>query len=209
MSFDTLALFSLACLMLAITPGPDMIYVLSRSIAQGPLAGLVSVAGFALGITFHALAAAFGLAKLFETSPLAYDLLQYAGAAYLAWMAYQTFRSPELPFLTNAKAPKAALWLVFRQACIGNLLNPKVILFFIALFPQFLHQDEGSLLGQTLILVLILNIIGSAVNGSIALLGGRFGAFMSARPRFRKVQKYLLATVFAGLALRLAVGRSN
>ncbi len=209
MTIETLALFSLACLMLAITPGPDMIYVLTRSIAQGPLAGLISVVGFAVGCTIHALAAAFGLAHLFQTSPLAYSLVQYAGAAYLAWMAYQTLRSPTLPFLSAGAAPKAALWRVFQQALIGNLLNPKVVLFFIALFPQFLDPAAGSILTQTLTLVMVLNVIGGAVNGTIALLGGRFGVFMSRRPRFQKVQKYLLATVFAGLALRLAVGRSN
>lgn len=196
--------------MLAITPGPDMLYVLSRSIAQGPTAGLVSVAGFGVGIAFHAFAAAFGLASLFATSPLAYALVQYAGAAYLAWMAYQTFRSRELPFLASTDAPKAALWLIFRQAVIGNLLNPKVILFFIALFPQFLdHSADRPLITQVLLMVLVLTVIGSGVNGTIALLGGRFGAFMRARPGFQRVQKYLLGTVFAGLAVRLALGRSN
>ncbi len=207
MPLETLMLFAGACLMLAITPGPDMLYVLSRSIAQGRVAGLVSVVGFAVGIVFHALAAAFGLASLFAASPLAYALVQYAGAAYLAWMAYQTFRSQELPFLTSTQAPKAALWLIFRQAVIGNLLNPKVILFFIALFPQFLdHSGAHSLIGQVLVMILVLTVIGSGVNGAIALLGGRFGAFMRARPGVQRVQKYLLGTVFAGLALRLALG---
>ncbi len=210
MPLETLALFAGACLMLAITPGPDMLYVLSRSIAQGPAAGLVSVAGFGVGIVFHAFAAAFGLASLFAASPLAYALVQYAGAAYLAWMAYQTFRSPELPFLAQNNAPKATLWLIFRQAVIGNLLNPKVILFFVALFPQFLDQSgERSLLSQVLVMVLVLTGIGSGINGTIALLGGRFGAFMRARPGFQRVQKYLLGTVFAGLAVRLALGRPS
>lgn len=210
MPLETLVLFAGACLMLALTPGPDMLYVLSRSIAQGPAAGLVSVAGFNLGIIVHAFAAAFGLAGLVAAAPLAYALIQYAGAAYLAWLAYQTFRSPDLPFLAKSNAPKAALGLIFRQALIGNLLNPKLILFFVALFPQFLdHRGDRPLLPQVLVMVLVLIGIGSIVNGSIALLGGRFGAFMRTRPGFQRVQKYLLGTVFAGLAVRLALGRSN
>ncbi|MFD2262972.1 LysE family translocator [Lacibacterium aquatile] len=205
MDLMTLALFVPAAFLLAITPGPDMLYVMTRSIAQGRSAGLVSVLGFAAGCYIHGLAAALGLSSLFAAAPLAYDILRLAGAVYLLWLAWSAIRSPSVFAGAEGTLPRAALFVVFRQAFIGNLLNPKVILFFVALFPQFVDPSKGSIILQALLLVTTLNIVGGIVNGGIAMAAGRFGRWMAARPGWQKVQRWLMATVFAGIAVRIAL----
>lgn len=205
MDLTTLALFAPFAFLLAITPGPDMLYVMTRSIAQGRAAGLVSVLGFCAGCYIHGLAAALGLSSLFAAAPLAYDILRFAGALYLLWLAWSSIRNPSVFAGTDGIVPRAALWSVFRQALIGNMLNPKVILFFVALFPQFVDPSKGSIILQALLLVTTLNIVGGLVNGSIAMAAGRFGTWMAVRPGWQKVQRWLMATVFAGIAVRIAL----
>ena len=139
---STLTLFALACLALAATPGPDMLLIASRSASHGTAAGFASLAGIQAGTYCHALAAAFGLAQLFVAVPLAYDAVRYAGAAYLLLLAWQTLRaSAPAERQTTEIAPLPAL---FRQGLLTNLLNPKMALFVLALFPQFVRPDAGS-----------------------------------------------------------------
>lgn len=201
---STLALFSLACLALTATPGPDMLLIASRSVSQGRSAGFASLAGFQAGTYCHAIAAAFGLSQLFLAVPLAYDLVRYAGAAYLLYLAVQAFRSTGR--LANAAAPVTCYPVaqMFRQGLLTNLLNPKMALFVLALFPQFVRPDAGLVAGQVLILATVLNLIGLVVNGVVIVTASRLGLLLSGRSRFRRASQFFLGTVFGGLALRLA-----
>lgn len=202
--FSTLMLFAIACLALTATPGPDMLLIASRSVSQGRSAGFASLAGIQAGTYCHALAAALGLSQLFLIVPLAYDVVRYAGAAYLLYLAWQAFRSSaELP-PSKVAATRYPTAMMFRQGLLTNLLNPKMALFVLALFPQFVRPENGSVAGQIMILATVLNLIGFGVNGLIIMLASKIRLAFSGASRFRKASQMFLGTVFAGLAARLA-----
>jgi len=201
---STLALFALACLALTATPGPDMVLIASRSASQGRAAGFASLAGIQVGTYCHALAAAFGLSQLFLAVPLAYDVVRYVGAAYLLYLAWTALRADATAFAPSAGLPRHPLPRMFRQGLLTNLLNPKMALFVLALFPQFLRPDAGSVASQILVLATVLNLIGLAVNGLVILAASRIGRALSGRTRLRRAPQLLLGAVFAGLAARLA-----
>ncbi|MFM8240409.1 MAG: LysE family translocator [Actinomycetota bacterium] len=150
-----IALFLLASALLTIAPGPDIVTVLTRGISQGRRAGLAAAAGFATGCLFHTALATLGVAALLRSTPLAFDLIRYAGAAYLAWIGIQALRHRE-GFALAGQAGLRGLWAIYRQSVVGNALNPKVTLFFVSFLPQF--------------------VIESAVTAQMALLGGLFMA---------------------------------
>jgi len=201
---STLLLFSAAALALTMTPGPDMLMCLSRSIAQGRQTAFAALAGIFTGCYVWALAAALGLASVLALSPIAYEAVRLAGAAYLAYLAWTTFRSSDAFGVNGGLA--AVPWVrAYRQGLLTNLLNPKVALFFLALFPQFIEPARGGMVVQALILVSVLNLIGFGVNGAVILAAARFARFMGARPGIARAQRWFLGTVFGGLALRLAL----
>jgi threonine/homoserine/homoserine lactone efflux protein len=202
---STLALFALACLALTATPGPDMLLIASRSASQGKASGFATLAGIQLGTYCHAAAAAFGLSQLFLVVPLAYDVVRYAGAAYLLYLAWKTFRATGAVLAPTDSARGFSIPMVFRQGLLTNLLNPKMALFVLALFPQFVRPEAGSVALQIMLLATVLNLIGIAVNGAVILAASRLGRAFSDGGRFRRVPQILLGTVFAGLALRLAL----
>ena len=203
--FATLALFSAACLALAATPGPDMLLVASRSASQGRAAGFASLAGIQAGIYAHALAAALGLSQLLAAMPAAYDAVRYAGAAYLLVLAMQAFFGRDVRPSATSVAPRRSALKMFRQGLLTNLLNPKVALFVLALFPQFLAVERGSVLVQMLVLATVLNLVSLFVNGLVILAAGRLARSLESRCRFRRASRMLMGTVFAGLAARLAI----
>jgi threonine/homoserine/homoserine lactone efflux protein len=205
LDFSTLALFALACVALTATPGPDMLLIASRSITQGKGSGFATLAGIQVGTYCHALAAALGLAQLFLAVPLAYDVVRYAGAAYLLYLAWKAFRSSGTVFAPATGLPRHPIGTVFRQGLLTNLLNPKMALFVLALFPQFVHPDAGHVAVQIMVLATVLNLIGLAVNGVVIGTASRLGrALAGAGGRLRRLPQLLLGTVFAGLALKLA-----
>src|SRR6478672_8623678 len=165
--FATLALFAAACLALTATPGPDMLLIASRSISQGRASGFATLAGIQLGTYCHALAAAFGLSQLFLAVPVAYDVVRYAGAAYLLYLAWKTFRSARTALATDAGTDRHPIGIVFWQGLLTNLLNPKMALFVLALFPQFVQPEAGSVAVQIMVLATVLNLIGLMVNGAV------------------------------------------
>ena len=201
---STLALFAAACLALTATPGPDMLLIATRSLGQGRASGWATLAGIQIGTYCHALAAAFGLSQLFVAVPVAYDVVRYAGAAYLLYLAWQAFRSAGTVPAATARPRAYSIGLVFRQGLLTNLLNPKMALFVLALFPQFVDPGAGSVAMQIMLLATVLNAIGLAVNGAVIVMASRVGRAFSGQGRWRRVPQVLLGTVFAGLALRLA-----
>ncbi|MES5099325.1 LysE family translocator [Agrobacterium sp. BA1120] len=207
--FSTLMLFSAAAVVLTATPGPDMLLIASRSVSQGRSAGFLTYAGIAAGTYCHAIAAALGLSQLFLTVPVAYEIVRWAGCAYLLYLAYKTLRSQSSAFAPSSGLKKLSAKRIFSEGLATNLLNPKMALFVLALFPQFIDPNGSSMLIQTVVLASILNGIGFLVNGAVTLLGTSIRRRLSAVSRFPKLPQYLLATVFAGLAFRLALGTRN
>jgi len=212
-SLTTLALFSGACLALTAAPGPDMLLIASRSVSQGRMAGFASLAGILAGTYCHALAAALGLSQLFLAVPVAYDVVRFAGAAYLLYLAFKTFRSEGTVLSPNVAMRRYPTGRIFRQGLLTNLLNPKVALFVLALFPQFVRPEAGSIVGQILLLATVLNLIGLCVNGSVILMASRLGNRLNSgrgtTHRPSRWPQYLLGSVFAGLACRLALASRN
>ncbi|QHQ36351.1 LysE family translocator [Algicella marina] len=199
-----LMVFSVAALALAATPGPDMMLVAARSAAQGRLAGLLTYLGVSAGSFGHALMMALGLSQLFAVVPLAYDAVRLAGAAYLLFLAWQCFTRHRRLAMQPGPARPLSVWVMFRQGFLSNILNPKVALFYLALFPQFVVPEAGSVGLQILVLALILNVIALVVNGGVILIASRAGAYFAGRSKYRRTGDWLLGAVFAGLAARLA-----
>ncbi len=199
-----LLLFAAAALVMVLTPGPNMIYLVSRSISQGREAGVISLLGVIAGFIVHMLAAALGLTALFLAVPMAYDVVKWAGAMYLLYLAWQAFkpgaRSPfearDLPAIRPAK--------LFLAGFLTNLLNPKIAVFYLSILPQFVSPAHGSVFAQSLILGFTQIGVSFAVNLAITLSAAGIAGWFASRPGWLAVQRYLMGCVLAGLALRLA-----
>jgi len=196
--------FALISLGLVLTPGPNMIYLISRSITQGPAAGIVSLGGVALGFVFYMLCAAFGITALLFAIPLAYDALRFAGAAYLLWLAWQAVKpGGRSPFQVKELAVDSPRKL-FAMGFVTNLLNPKIAMLYLALLPQFIDPTAGNVFLQSVVLGAIQIVISVSVNAMIALAAGSTSRFLAQRPSWMLLQRYLMGTVLAGLAVRMA-----
>jgi threonine/homoserine/homoserine lactone efflux protein len=207
--FSTIILFAAASLVLTATPGPDMLLIASRSISQGRTAGFMTYAGIALGTYCHALAAALGLSQLFLTVPVAYEAVRWAGCAYLLYLAYKTIRAQGAALSPASGLERLSGNRIFLSGLATNLLNPKMALFVMALFPQFTKPDGGAMITQMLVLASVLNAVGLLVNGAVILLGSKIRTRLSGVGRFPKLPQYMLATVFTALACRLALQTRN
>lgn len=197
--------FALVALTMVLTPGPNMIYLISRSITQGPMAGIISLGGVALGFVFYMLCAALGITALLFAVPFAYDALRLAGAAYLMWLAWQALKpNGRSPFQVRELAVDTPRKL-FAMGLFTNLLNPKAAMLYLALLPQFIDPAHGSVLTQSLALGFTQIAISVSVNALIALAAGSIALFLGARPSWLLVQRWLMGTVLAGLAVRMAL----
>ena len=201
----TLAAFAAVALGMVLTPGPNMIYLVSRSIAQGRRAGLISLGGVALGFVVYMLAAAFGITALLVAVPYAYDALRLAGAVYLAWLAWQAVRpGGRSPFEVRA-LPVDGPSRLFAMGFLTNLLNPKIAMVYLALLPQFVAPERGGVLAQTLMLGSTQIAISVAVNALIAVCAGSIAGVLARRPLWATAQRWLMGCVLGGLALRIAL----
>ncbi|WP_369990976.1 LysE family translocator [Pseudomonas xanthosomatis] len=200
--------FALICLGMVLTPGPNMIYLISRSICQGRAAGLISLGGVALGFVVYMLCAALGITALVMAVPLAYDALRIAGALYLLYLAWQALRpGGRSPFQVRdlpADSPRR----LFGMGLLTSLLNPKIAVMYLSLMPQFIESGHGSVLSQSLVLGCTQIAVSVTVNALIAVMAGSIAVFLAGRPFWQQVQRWLMGTVLAGLAVRmLAEGR--
>jgi threonine/homoserine/homoserine lactone efflux protein len=202
--FATWLLFLVACIALVATPGPNVLYLVSRTLAQGRAAGFVSLAGTSTGFTFHVLAAALGLSALLAAVPLAYDTIRIAGALYLAWLAWTTWRSPDIVPAAGA-TPAVPTSRLYRDGVITAILNPKVAMFQLALFPQFVDPAHGSVLVQSLVLGATQLVLQVAGDSMFVLAAAGVRRWFSQRPTWSVWSKRILASVFAALAARLAL----
>lgn len=202
---SNLIAFAAIALGMVLTPGPNMVYLISRSICQGKAAGLISLGGVALGFVVYMLCAAFGITALLLTVPYAYDTVRIGGALYLLWLAWQAVRpGGRSPFQVK-DLPKDSPRKLFLMGFLTNLLNPKIAVMYLSLLPQFIDPANGSVLGQALVLGSTQIIISLCVNAMIALSAGSIAVFLAGRPMFAVVQRWVMGTVLAGLAVRMAV----
>lgn len=198
-----LLVFITAGLLLNLTPGPDVLYIVGRSLSQGRNAGVVSALGIGTGCLFHITIATTGLSALLLTFPLAFDVVRLVGAAYLVWLGIKTLLSK--PALLQAKTAKpASLSAIYRQGVITNVLNPKVALFFIAFLPQFTDPTRGPVWQQILLLGVIFTINGTLVCLGYAVLAARVGDFLKSRYNVATWLNRLTSGLFIALGLRLA-----
>ncbi|GLS46011.1 LysE family translocator [Methylobacterium brachythecii] len=197
--------FLLVALGLALTPGPNMVYVLSRSISQGRRAGLISLAGVAVGYLFYMLCAAFGLTALLLAIPYAYDALRIGGAVYLLYLAWQAVRPGGRSPFQAKDLPHDSSRRLFVMGLLTNLLNPKIAVIYLSLLPQFIDPSRGDVLMQSLLFGSVQSAMGMLVNGLVALTAGSIASLLVRRPTWLVVQRWLMGTVLAGLAARMAL----
>lgn len=202
LGIQNLPLFIVSGLILNVTPGPDMLYVATRSAAQGRGAGVVSALAISTGGLVHTLAAAAGLSALIVYSPVAFQAIKWAGAAYLIYLGVGSFRRAE-PAEGRTAGLRAPLGQVFRQGVLISVLNPKVILFFLAFLPHFADPDSGRFAVQIVCLGLIFNTGGTMVNTAVALLFGVAGEWFSRRG-YHKFQSRLTGCIMIVLGVGLA-----
>ena len=201
--WGTLLLFLAATLTLNVTPGPDMLYVMARSVAQGRQAGIVSALGIAGGTIVHTALVALGLSGLLLAVPIAFEIVKLAGAAYLMWLgARLLLRTGGAATAPTVSA--APVGTIFRQGVITNVLNPKVALFFLAFLPQFVDPRRGPVAVQIVALGLLFNVSGTLVNIAVALLASRAGQWTRRRASTTALER-ASGALFTGLGLRLAL----
>ena len=199
-----IALFLFASALLTIAPGPDIIYVLTRGVSQGRRAGFAAALGFASGCVFHTVLAAVGIAALIRSSEVAFDLVRYAGAAYLVWIGIQALRHRS-SFSIEAASDKRALATIYRQSVIGNMLNPKVTLFFLAFLPQFVNAQAGHVGWQMALLGVIFMIQTVVIFGAVAVFSGWLGAWIRRKPAIGERLNIFAGITFIALGIRVAL----
>lgn len=194
--------FAAIALGLVLTPGPNMIYLISRSLCQGRKAGYISLTGVALGFVFYMVCAALGITALIMAVPLAYEALRVAGACYLLYMAWQAIFGGKSPFQLRDLPPDSSRKL-FTMGLLTNLLNPKTAVIYLTLLPQFIKPEQGHVLSQSLLLGSAQIITSMLVNSLIILAAGTIAGFLAQRPTWQKLQRWLMGTVLTGLAVRM------
>lgn len=202
-SLPTLLLFAGAALLMALTPGPNMVYLLSRSLCQGRAAGVMSWCGVVLGFSVHMVCAAVGVTALFLAVPLGYEALKLAGALYLLWLAWQAVRPGARSPFEARDLPPASRRKLFTMGLLTSILNPKVAVFYLSVLPQFVDPERGSVLAQSLMLGATQVSIGASVNLLVTLTAARMAAWLAHHPLWMAVQRYVMGLVLGALALKL------
>jgi threonine/homoserine/homoserine lactone efflux protein len=194
---------------MVLTPGPNMMYLVSRTISQGRRAGLVSLAGVAVAFPLYLAAAAFGLAAVFGAVPVLYAAVKLAGAGYLAWLAWKVLRPGGTSVFAPVELPRDSDRRLFTMGLVTNLLNPKVAVMYASLIPQFIDVRaghivlQGFLLGGTQIAVALIG------NTAIVLAAGTIAAFLARRPTWLRLQRYVTGTALGAIAVKLATDKSR
>lgn len=204
----TLAIFFAASLILLVTPGPAVFYIVARSIDQGRLAGFVSTLGVAAGSCVHSVAAAFGVSALLASSALAFNVIKFIGAAYLIYLGVRKFLVPD-DLETNVKIERKALREIFNQGIVVNVFNPKTALFFLAFLPQFVDVAKGNVALQMILLGVMFATLGILSDGAYALAAGTFGRWLKRHTGVLRAQRYFAGSVFITLGVLTAATGSG
>ena len=203
-------IFALAAFVLVITPGPNMIYLVSRSITQGKKAGLISLTGVITGFMFHIVMASAGLTAILFAVPLAYSILKILGVSYLLWLAWQAIGPKSRNIFEIKNNPQEdKLAKLFGIGFLTNVLNPKVAIFYVSFFPQFIKPGNGSIMTQSLQLGAIHIIICFSVQFIIIMMASKAAMLFADRPSLIKLQKWFMASVLAALAIKMAFTKTK
>jgi len=203
MPLDIILTFIIASALLAMTPGPDNIFVLTQAAVSGRMSGVLITLGLCTGLIVHTTAVALGVAAIFQSSALAFTLLKFAGAAYLLYLAWQSFRaSSDKLDLSSSKTLSARQFYI--RGIIMNIANPKVSIFFLAFLPQFASIERGPLAPQIIVLGLIFIVVALVIFSAIALLAGFIGTIMTRSAKAQTLLNKMAGTVFVALAIKLA-----
>ncbi|MEV6567270.1 LysE family translocator [Streptomyces kronopolitis] len=194
---------------MVLTPGPNMIYLVSRSITQGRRAGIVSLGGVAVGFMIYLIAANLGLSVIFIAVPELYAAIKLAGAAYLLWLAWKALKPGGVSVFTPEDVPHDSPRRLFMMGLMTNLLNPKIAVMYLSLIPQFVNPKSGHVLFQGLALGTIQIVVSIGVNFVIVLGAGAIAVFLTRRPSWLKAQRYMMGTVLGALAVTLALDTSG
>ena len=199
---DVLVLFMSSSILLALAPGPDNLFVLAQSLQHGRKAGLVVTAGLCTGVLFHTAAVSFGVAAIFQTSALAFNVLKYCGAAYLLYLAWMSFKAGTSSN-GSGKVKKLSSGKLYRRGVIMNITNPKVSIFFLAFLPQFVNPAYGPIIPQMLTLGLLFIVSTVLIFGMVAVMAGTFGQMLAKSERAQKILNRAAGTLFTALAIKL------
>jgi len=204
LDFETMLLFITASTLLALAPGPDNIFVLTQSMIKGAKPGIFVTLGLCSGLVFHTSAVALGVAAIFQTSIVAFNILKFIGAGYLLYLAYMSFMSNSK---SKVEADKSSLspFKLYKRGVIMNITNPKVSIFFLAFLPQFTNPSIGSVTMQIFVLGAIFMGCTLVIFSSIALVAGKLGNWFNRLDNAENILNKVAGTVFAGLALKLAM----
>lgn len=206
--FNDILLFALAALVLVVSPGPNMIYLISRTITQGKKAGLISLIGVICGFLFHIIMVSFGLTAVLFAVPFAYTLLKTMGVFYLLYLAYQAIKpNSKNIFDTKTDLPNDKPRKLFIIGFLTNVLNPKVALFYLSFFPQFIKPEYGSIMIQSLQLGATQVFVSFSINFIIVLTASKAAVFFAKNPSWVKAQKWFMASVLTGLAIKMAISK--
>ncbi|MBF6062232.1 LysE family translocator [Nocardia terpenica] len=200
---------ALAELGLVLTPGPNMMYLVSRTVSQGRRAGMVSLTGVAVGFLCYLAAATAGITAIFAVVPGLYLALKLAGALYLGWLAWKALRPGGVSAFAPVDLPADSTRKLFTMGLVTNLLNPKIAILYMALIPQFVHPAQGSVWVQSLVLGAVQIAIALLVNGLIVLAAGAIATFLADRPLWLRAQRWITGTLLGTIAVLLATDRTR
>lgn len=201
---QNLIAFAFIALGMVLSPGPNMIYLISRSISQGKAAGLISLLGIGCAFIIFLLCSALGVTALIVAIPFAYDLIRFGGAVYLLYLAWQAVKpNGKSPFEVRELAPDSPKKLFF-MGFMTNILNPKAMVLYISLLPQFIVPKNGNVFGQFVTLGIVQMVISLSVNALIVISAAQVARFLTGRPLWIKWQRWLMGGVLTGLALKIA-----
>lgn len=202
-SLTVFSAFTVAAFILAITPGPDMTLFLSRAISQGKIAGMISVLGASTGIIIHTLLAAFGISALIQASPTGFFILKIVGAIYLLWLAVDAIRSGSAFTLNNKQERKTGLLANWLTGIGVNLLNPKIVLFFITFLPQFVEADDPNVTGKMIFLGFYFIMFAMVITFAMIIAVDSIADRLKKNPKVTRIIDWLFAGVFSAFAIRI------
>ncbi|MBA3712693.1 MAG: LysE family translocator [Pyrinomonadaceae bacterium] len=202
--WSTLILFAAAAAILVFTPGPNTLYIIARSIQHGRIAGIVSSLGVETGTLIHVAAAAFGISAVLVSSALAFNIVKYAGAAYLIYLGIRTLLTQEKVAAAETIEEKS-LRRTFSQAVVVNVLNPKTAIFFFAFLPQFIDAERGAVATQILCFGAIVVMLGFTSGSVYSVLAGGIGNVLRGNRKFLRAQRYFAGSVYLGLGVTTAL----
>ena len=201
--------FCLAVLLLALSPGPNWAYLISRSLSQGKRAGLLSLLGTLTAFLFYMLLTAFGLAVVFKAVPVLYLILKIGGSGYLLWLAWNAVKPNSVSMFEKKNMKHDTDWTLYKMGLLTNLLNPKTAVFYIGVFPAFMNKGQGSVFSQTITLGLTQIVISFVVNLLVVWTASVLASFLNGNSHWKAFQKWLTGSVLAFLGLKMLFDKAK